>query len=397
MTIPCYEPGLRAPGQRAHFWSSEVTTLSAALPPSVPLASVAQPARSPFIVSPAFDAFFFFASAFAVLIAWAASAGFGVKGFYILAAVAVVSNGPHLVSTWTRVYMDKREWRARPVHLFVVPLFIAAGVVTLIQTMGVRGSQILHTTLLYWAVWHFVAQNWGLLRIYQKRSGEPDSSWAVKLERPLLFTFVAWCLLHRLQTGPRRLFGTEVLYPKIPLELVNVLLAASVVMAVAWIALRIREGRTSWTKSALVRAGFLLAAGMGFFVPFLLITTDDTTAFAAAACWHGLQYLGIMRFYHRNAWRGGVHPDAKIISWVSQPGWGRLFLYIALLMCLAGSGYIIIYTGSFLTQGTGWSVYTWGSAVWLSLTFSHYYIDGVIWKLSRDPKVAQRLAVAPQS
>lgn len=368
-----------------------MNTLTAALPASVPRTETA---RTPFIVSPWFDGVFFFASAAAVLLAWVASERFGVRGFYILATVAVVSNGPHLTSTWTRVYLDKREWRTRPFHIFVVPLLIAALVVTAFLTLGVKGHRVLNTALLYWAVWHFVAQNWGLLRIYQKRSGEPDTSWALRLERPMLFTFVAWCLLHRLQTGPRRLFGTEVYYPQLPLQLVDLLLFASAVMAMGWVALRIREGRTGWTRSALVRAGFLLCAAMGFFVPFILITTDGTAGFAAAACWHGFQYLGIVRFYHRNAWRDGVHPDAKLISWVSQPGWLRGLLYVALLMALAGAGYVVIYTGAFLTAGTRWDVYLWGSVVWLSFTFSHYYLDGVIWKLSRDRKVAERLAVS---
>ncbi|MBX5481853.1 MAG: hypothetical protein IRZ16_08455 [Myxococcaceae bacterium] len=351
-------------------------------------------ARSPYIVSPGFDAVFFFGSTASVLMAWAAASLFHVNGFYVLAAVAVVSNGPHLVATWTRVYFDKREWRKRPWQIFLGPVVITAAVVAVLQGMGFKGSRVLNTALLYWAVWHFVQQNWGLLRIYQKRSGEPDSSWALRLERPMLYVFVAWCMLHRLQTGPRRLFGTEVYYVPIPLWAVNVLLVVSCLLAAAWIVLRLREGRVAWTTSALLRGGFLACAALGFFVPFLLITTDDTSGFAAAACWHGLQYIGIVHFYHRNAWKGGVHPDARLVSWLTQPGWLRLFGFAVLLWALAASGYGVIYVGSLLTRGTSWNIYTWGSVVWLSLTFSHYYLDGVIWKISRDPKVAQRLAVA---
>ncbi len=143
-----------------------MTTLTAALPASSePLATATERARSPFIVSPQFDAFFFFASTLAVVIAWIASNGFNVEPYYVLAVVAVIANGPHLVSTWTRVYLDRREWRARPLHIFVVPLLIATGIVTVHLTMGYGGSRILNTVLLYWAVWHFVAQNLGLLRI----------------------------------------------------------------------------------------------------------------------------------------------------------------------------------------------------------------------------------------
>lgn len=371
-----------------------MTTLTAAFPsPSGPVAAAAAPARTPFIVSPGFDGFFFFGSTLAVVFAWIASSGFQVKPYYVLATVAVISNGPHLVSTWTRVYFDRREWRSRPLHVIVVPLLIIGAIVAVNLTMGYEGARILNSLLLYWAVWHFVAQNWGLLRIYQRRSGEPEESLAMRLERPLLMTFVAWCLLHRLVTGPRRLFGTEIYYPPLPLPLVDVLLYLSIALAGTWLFLRVREGATPWAKSAWIRGGFLACAGVGFFVPFLLITGDSTSGFAAAACWHGLQYIGIVRFYHRNAWKDGVHPEAKLISWVSQPGWGRAFLYAALLLALAGSGFVIIQAGAFLTQGTRWNVYTWGTVVWLSLTFSHYYLDGVIWKLSKDPRTAQRLAL----
>lgn len=389
-----------------------VTTLSLPLQPPAPVAAE-RPLRSAFIVSPLFDGLFFFGSAAAVLVAWFAAAKLGVKPYFILAAVAVVSNGPHLVSTWTRVYMDRREWRTRPFKITLVPLLIAGVVVSLVMLgrttvevpsalagafggqVKLDGNRMLHTALLYWAVWHFVAQCWGLLRIYQNRSGEPYSSLALRLEKPMLFTFAAWCLLHRLQTGPRRLFGTELYYPPIPLTAVNVLLGISVALAVAWVLLRISDRKNVQVHHVWLRGMFLASCVVGFLVPFLLITTDDTTGFAAAACWHGLQYLGIMRFYHRTAWKAGVHPDAKTISWLSQPGGLRLFLYVALLLALAGSGFVVIHAGALLTSGSGWSVYTWGSVVWLSFTFSHYYLDGVIWKVSRDKVMASRLKLTP--
>jgi hypothetical protein len=341
---------------------------------------------TPFIVSPLFDGLFFFASIGAVFVAWVASARFHVDGFYVLAAVAVASNGPHLASTWTRVYFDRGEWRRRPVQIFLVPLGIASLVVGL-TLWGPKGLRLLNSVLLYWATWHFLAQDWGLLRIYQRRSGEADGALALRLERPLLYLSVAWCALHRLKTGPRSLFGTEVYYPDLPWPVIHALLALTVVLAAVYLGLRLREG----FGRAWVRVGFLTCAVLGFAVPFLLITADGTTAFAAAACWHGFQYLGIVRFYHRNAWRGGVAPEARVVSWLSQPRRGRLFLYACLLWALAGAGYLFIYTGALFTRGTSWSLDTWTGVTWLSLTFSHYYLDGVIWKLRRDRSMAARL------
>ena len=347
-----------------------------------------------FIVSPKFDGAFFFASVLVVVAAWIAAVRFHVDGFVVLAIVAVVANGPHLSSTWTRVYMDRREWRERPLAIFAVPAAITAFVFSW-TIWGRDGGTLLNTILLYWATWHFLAQNWGLLRIYQRRGGEPDPALARRLEKPLLFASVAWCLLHRLRTGPWSLFGTTVYHLRPRWWVLDVLGAACITAAALLLALRLFEKDRALRWSGLLRFVFIGCAFVGFFVPFVLMTSvDGTTAFAAAACWHGFQYLGIVRFYHRNAWRTGVHPDARVISWLSQPGAGRLALYCVLLLALAGAGYVVIYAGSLATRGTAWDVYRWAASVWLSLTFSHYWLDGVIWKLRRDRTVAARLLLA---
>ncbi len=354
-----------------------------------PLSAVKPVARNRFIVSPLFDGLFFFASVGVVVLTWIASSFFHVNGFYVLAAVAVLSNGPHLASTWTRVYFDRREWRNRPLPIVLMPALITAFVFVSLQRGEMR---LLNSILLYYATYHFLQQNWGLLRIYQKRSGEPDSSWALRLERPMLYVSVAWCALHRLKTGPRALFGTEVYYPNLPWPAINALLAVSVCLLAAYLVLRGRDGSLR-EQSTWLRIGFLGAAFTGFAVPFLLITQDGTSAFAAAACWHGFQYLGIVRFYHRNAWKSGIHRDARLLSWLSQPGPLRLSLYACLLWALAGAGFVVIQAGAFLTRGTLWTIETWGGAVWLSMTFSHYYLDGIIWKLRKDKEMAARLLV----
>lgn len=354
----------------------------------MPAAVAAPPPKSLAIISPGQDFLFFFLSAAVVLLVWFASSVLHVDGYLILAAVAATSNGPHLVSTWTRVYFDAREWRARPVSLVVVPAAIAVAVFALTLKADF-GPRLLNSAILYWASWHFVAQNWGILRIYQRKSGEPVTSLALKLERPLLLLIVLFCLSHRIYTGPRVLFGVEVYYPPITRELALGLLVPVVALAGLLLAQRLKERHAPWAKAAWIRLGFIGASFLGFFVPFQLITSDDTSAFAAAAAWHGFQYLGMIRYYHRNTWRGGVDPNAKLISWVSQPGRARVALYMVLLWSLAGGVYGVIYL---LSLATPLSFYSWAGIVWVSLTLGHYWIDGVIWKLRR-PELAQRVGI----
>ncbi len=335
------------------------------------------------------DFLFFFASASVVLVAWFASSVAHVDGYTILAAVAVISNGPHLVSTWARVYLDPREWRARKLATVGVPLMIFALVFLLNWKLAAYGPRVLNSVILYWATWHFVAQNWGIPRIYQRKSGEPETSWAQKLERPLLLLIVLFCISHRLYTGPRVLFGIEVFYPPLPRALVLGLLAPLFFVLGTLLVVRVRERHEPWAQASWLRLAFIGCSFLGFFVPFQLITSDDTSAFAAAACWHGFQYLGMVRHYSLNTWRGGVSGEARLISWLSQPGWTRGFLYWALLMSLAGAVYGAVFALSLVSS---WSFFTWAGVIWVSLTLSHYWIDGVIWKLRR-PELAARVGI----
>jgi hypothetical protein len=48
---------------------------------------------------------------------------------------------------------------------------------------------------------------------------------------------------------------------------------------------------------------------------------------------------------------------------------------------------------TFLPQ---WDFFTWAGIIWVSATLSHYWIDGVIWKLRR-PELAQRVGISDQS
>lgn len=84
------------------------------------------------------------------------------------------------------MYFDRREVKERPFALLVMPALIFVFVALTTWKAGYEGARLLNSAILYWATWHFVAQNWGILRIYQRKSGEPETSLALKLERPLL-------------------------------------------------------------------------------------------------------------------------------------------------------------------------------------------------------------------
>jgi hypothetical protein len=165
--------------------------------------------------------------------------------------------------------------------------------------------------------------------------------------------------------------------------MVNGMGALLVTAAATYVTIRAVQWRRG-DKVALIRPLFLLSSWFGFFVPFVLIKKNGSAAFAAAACWHGLQYLGIVWYFNRNRWNSGVDKRARLVSWVSQPK--RVPFYFLSLLGIAG----IVYGGIILVSKVALTPEIWGSLVWMSLTLGHYWLDGVIWKL-RKPEVRKHL------
>jgi len=229
--------------------------------------------------------------------------------------------------------------------------------------------------IFYWASWHFVAQSWGILRIYQRKHrvvGTLDA----KLERALLFGPAFFCMLRRLHTGLWTLFEVEVFHVVPPAWIVNVFGALLVLVALLYGARRlVASGQRPWSET--VRPVYLVFNFVGFAMPFLVIQ-DGTSAFAAAALWHAAQYMAIVWLYNRRRYAGGIDPGARVVSWASQPG--RAPAYVAILAAGAAG----VYSVAFLIASVAKIPFQSLALVfWTGLTLAHYYVDGVIWKTRR--------------
>jgi hypothetical protein len=341
-------------------------------------AAGARPSR--WIISPAVDLVVFVFVSLLTIGPWLASDHFGVRGKWVLYAVAIF-NGPHLFSTWTRVYLPKSERFRRPLHYWVVPGLLATFAIGCLAAGGL-GPVYLRTVIFYWASWHFVAQAWGILRIYQRKHGVVGTLPA-RLERVLLFAVCGWCVLHRIYTGPWELFGVLIIHPYPRAWHVNAVGAATAALAVAYAVVLIRRPQM-WVRPLLVAF-----TAFGFAMPFLVIK-NGTSAFAAAALWHAVQYIGIVWHYNRTRYAGKANdPGARVISWASQPG--RTVAYCGVLLACAVGAYAVIFTVAPLLGG---DLLQTSLGMWTSMTLVHYYLDGVIWK-SRRYDLGKLVSVAP--
>jgi hypothetical protein len=323
---------------------------------------------STWMVSPAIDLLLFVGVTLTTIVPWVVSDVLHVPGYYVLIGVAF-ANGPHLISTWTRVYLPRRERFRRPIHYWLVPGALAAFAIACNTGPGI-GPQLVRTVIFYWASWHFAAQSWGILKIYQRKHGAVGTGLGA-LEKALVFLPAAFCVLRRLYTGPWELFGVEILHPTPRAWMVNGLGALTVTLALVYLAGIVRRGVQP------IRPLYLGFSAIGFLVPYLVIK-DGTSAFAAAALWHAIQYVAIVWLYNRRRYAGRRDPDAPLISWVSQPG--RSFAYVGLIALCAGA----VYTVAFAVSRVAHVAFEeFAMTLWTALTLGHYYLDGVIWKVKQ--------------
>jgi hypothetical protein len=362
-------------------------TLTAAPAPAGAFApTAARPAERPWMIAPGVDALLFLAVTMLTLIPWVVSDVLHYPGWYVIMGVAV-ANGPHLISTWTRVYLVPGERFKRPVRYWVIPGLALAFAITADATGGLP-LRLVRSTIFYWATWHFVAQSWGVLRIYQRKHGAAARVEA-RLEKALIFLPAFFCALHRLCTGPWTLFDVEVIHVRPPALLVNafglLIVALATVYLFVWFDAGRRRPAHEW-----VRPTYLLFNFLGFAMPFLVIR-DGNSAFGAAALWHAVQYIAIVWLYNDRRYRGGIDPDARLVSWVSQRG--RPFAYMALIAACAAVVYAFAFGVSLFVHRPFMDI---ALTFWTGFTLGHYYLDGVIWKSRRyDLRTLTSNAPAP--
>jgi hypothetical protein len=332
-------------------------------------------AAAPWLLSPATDFFLFLGVTLLTLIPWAVSDLLGYPGVYVMIGVAFV-NGPHLISTWTRIYLLPSERFRRPFHYWVMPALAAAFVIAN-ELRGLDGRVLVRSVIFYWASWHFVAQSWGVLRIYQRKHGVAQGQkLEAALERWLIFGPALFCVLRRLYTGPWTLFGLEVLHVRPPALAVNGLGALLCVLSAVYLGRLIATARTR-PRHEYVRPLYLGFNFLGFAMPFIVIR-DGTSAFAAAALWHAVQYVAIVWVHNRRQFRRGIDPSARLLSWASQPG--RSLAYMGLIAACAAGVYSVAFV---VARVASLSFEHLAMTFWMALTLGHYYVDGVIWKTRR--------------
>lgn len=344
---------------------------SAAAPPDTVAAARIRPA---WLKDPLFDLGFIFGIA---LLATAMSGATVIRPALLLPMVvahAWLFGYDHLVSTYTRLAgrpEDRARFRALIIYL---PPLVFLGLYTVGRVGGVRG---LYTLYFFGQFFHTVRQSWGIAQQYRQRAG--GLAWdPVRLSELTLWSVPLWGFLSRCAEQPEEFLYQPIWLPRIPVTVVHLAGLFSAALWMHWL----------WTRVVAYRRGELplghtlyMLSHLFIYLGGYVLIEDIGSGWLLVNVWHNVQYLAFVWLYNRRRFAAGVAADARLLSWLAQPGYRRAALYfLSCLLIATPAYYFVLRVSASLDQLFKVTALPTVLVLSLTLTVHHYLVDGVIWK-----------------
>lgn len=325
------------------------------------------------IVSPRDDLIYFIGSAALGFAFWGATIA-GVPVPLLWWTWAVLFDAPHLFATATRTYLDAEMRSERPALLWgslawfpVGPLAVWAG-----------AAPVFFAFAYVWAYVHLVKQHYGFMVLYKRRNGERDPLGdridAAFIHVALYAPYVAGILANR-ETARVLPAGAAAAAP-IVIPAAVALTAAATVAYVADQAIRARRAAPNPPK------WLLLAAACG--LHWTVLATPSMPLLAVVmtlTIFHNVQYHRII--WHHNRRYAAPGAEARHGAWCARLA-RSLAAYAAV-----GVAFAVVYRFPRWYNLHIAPQEAWIEAAFWGFAFVHYWLDGRIWRVRRDPRLAR--------
>jgi hypothetical protein len=280
----------------------------------------------------------------------------------------------HVIATFTRLVgtpEDRRAWRFL---IWGLPLVMLAATFA----AGQLGGVVVIASAYFFLQWfHTVRQSWGIAQHYRRAAGgiSEDPQWLSELT---MWSVPVWGLLSRCAEDYDEFLWMPVSLPVVPRAVVSAAGAASAALLLVFLWTRVslwRHGKLSAQHTLFVATHFAVFGAAYVFI-------DDLHAgWLLVNVWHNVQYLAYVWMRNRARFAEGVRADARILSWLCQPGVTRGFLYFGACLALSTPLFWGIYavTGG-VDRWLGQGIVSASLVFALALNFHHYTVDALIWR-----------------
>ncbi len=286
----------------------------------------------------------------------------------------------HVISTYTRICFDRKSFAENGRLIYGLLPAVAIGTMLVAWQFGVW---VIVSVYFYWQWWHYTRQSWGISRAYRSKDRNQlyEDGW---LDQAIFYALPVLGILNRSNQNP----GTFITFDLWSLPVAGVIVQLAWFLTIPLLLAWLWRRWTAWRQGrlAIVHTLYMLSHFAIFALGYLVIS-DVTVGWLVINIWHNAQYILFVWMYNSRRFKDGVDPQARFLSYISQPG--RLWLY--LISCVAITG--VVYIGIIGTME--WLFYAGLSAtiiVYQIVNFHHYVVNSMIWKV-RKPQFRETLGI----
>jgi len=324
-----------------------------------------------------------------VALAAAAAAGWVSESvalaFFAISFVGL--NLMHMGATWARVYV-RPGWRSRPIERLAVPASLATFALVF-EAIG--GGALLLAVQYFLSFHHALMQNYGLLRVSQRRTKRNVD---VRLDMAACLLLPGAALLYRAGSICDRYSGA--LLPSVPLPLVE-LMGIAGVLALAAFARREWQSYRRGERVDPIAAGMLFGTNL-MWSAVLIGSPDPAMPLYALASGHYVQYLYFV--WHVEERDAPLAPEMRVRGRLLSELRSSRLRYLVLLLAMGGGVTLLLtFAAVGLRATAGWllvrpegalAIPPWAAAM-IGVNLEHYWLDHRIW---RSPRPLATPAVA---
>lgn len=363
-------------------------------------------AKQPWIYSPAVDGFWILGVPFMVVAvvfllppAYLQADTMTVVSWVILVLGVDVS---HVYATIYRTYADSDMRRDHPLFLYLVPFAVFLGLLLLYSF----GAMVFWRVLAYYAVFHFIRQQYGFVRVYSRYENQTRFERAI--DTTTIYTAALYPIVNWHLSGPKNFnwfMKGDFIY-HVSSDLKSVALALYVVITTFYvskellqlrksIAMRRKKGEKSQPLVNIPRNTLIAGTALSWYVGILYFNSD--LAFTAInVVSHGIPYIALVWIYGRKKYVREGFASTFIAK----------FFRLRYVAFYAG----LLFVFAYFEEGF-WNILVWhegghasffrsfyllgelaAKSPWLAFfvpllsvpQVTHYVFDAFIWKIKKD-------------
>ena len=294
--------------------------------------------------------------------------------FYTWLFLIVFIDVAHVYATLFKTYFVQEEFKKRCKLLIALPIVCFVVGIILFSL----GSVVFWSVLAYIAVYHFIRQQYGFMRLYSRK--EVKTNWSVAIDNLIIYTATVYPMLYWFFSSPRAFnWFTEKDFIRFENQLLLGILSWIYGLIVVFYIVRTvyksaKERYFNIPKNAIIIGTFLSwYFGIVYFNNDLVFTLLNVVS-------HGIPYIALIYLNEIDKKKEG---DLGVLNYVKGSR-GILFFMIFLVAIAFFEEYvweIFVWNEQFSWNESDFSNWQFFIVPLLTIPqFTHYLLDGFIWK-----------------